>query len=97
MNEFKDKIFTGLFDRGDKLRIEEMKFTGCTFQGCGLSLTTDISRMSEVRAVELVDCVISGCQTGPMIASDVTISNLQTDDLLILWCPYLNRVVLSGM
>jgi hypothetical protein len=96
MNEFKGKIFHGHFDRGDKLRIEEMKFTECTFQGCALSLTKDISRMSEVRAVELADCAVYSCETGPLIASDVTISNLQTGDLLILWCPYLNRVVLSG-
>jgi hypothetical protein len=96
MREFKGETFYGRFDRGDKLRIEEMRFTECTFKHCGLSLTQDISRMSEVRVVELLDCIINGCDTGPMIASDVTISNLRTSDLLILWCPYLDRVVLAG-
>lgn len=52
--------------------------------------------MSEIRRVELVDCAINGCSTGPLIASDIKISNLKTNDLLILWTPYLDRVVLSG-
>lgn len=52
--------------------------------------------MSEVRRVELLDCAINGCSTGPLIASDIRISNLKTSDLLILWSPYLDRVVLSG-
>jgi hypothetical protein len=96
MKEFKGETFHGLVDRGDKLRIEEMKFTECTFQRCVLSMTQDISKMSEVRALELIDCAMDRCDTGPMIASDVTVSNLRTSDLLILWCPYLDRVVLAG-
>ena len=96
MRELKGKTLHGLFDRGDRLRIEEMRFTECTFVNCALSLTKDISRMSEVRAVELVDCAINDCDTGPMIASDVKVSNLKTGELLILWCPYLDRVVLAG-
>ena len=78
MNEFKGETFRGLFDRGDKLRIEEMRFTECIFEGCGLSMTVDIWKMSEVRAVELVNCSINRCETGPMIVSDVTVSDLKT-------------------
>ncbi|WP_397405156.1 hypothetical protein [Phenylobacterium sp.] len=52
--------------------------------------------MSEVRRVELIDCATNGCSTGPLIASDIRISNLKTNDLLIMWSPYLDRVVLSG-
>jgi len=31
-----------------------------------------------------------------MVLSNVTISNLKTNDLFIVWCPYLNQVKLSG-
>jgi len=96
MKEFRGETFHRLFDHGGKLRIEEMRFTECIFERCGLSLTVDIWKMSEVHAVELVKCTMNRCQTGPMIVSDVAVSNLKTDDLLILWCPYLDRVILSG-
>lgn len=52
--------------------------------------------MSEIRRVELTDCVENRCQTGPMILSEVSISRLKITDLLIFWSPYLDRVVLSG-
>jgi hypothetical protein len=96
MKEFQSETFRGLYDRGGKLRIEEMRFAGCIFDHCALSLTTDISRMSEIRTVELVDCRMNCCESGPMILSDVTVNKLRMTDLLILWCPYLNRVVLAG-
>jgi hypothetical protein len=96
MKEFKDQNFQGLFDRGDCLRLEDLSFRNCTFERCGLSLTQDISKMSEIRRVEMVDCIIKDCQTGPMVLSEVNIAKLKTSDLLILWCPYLDRVVFSG-
>src|SRR5688572_26872222 len=96
MKEFKNETFSRPFDRGDRLRIEDMVFDQCLFENCALSLTQDISRMSEVRRVELVDCDLNGCSTGPFVASEVRISNLKTNDLLILWSPYLDRVELSG-
>lgn len=73
-----------------------MAFHECLFENCALSLTEDIARMSEVRRVEMVDCAINGCDTGPMVVSEVSISGLKTNDLLIFWSPYLDRVVLSG-
>ncbi|MGN7160043.1 hypothetical protein [Sphingomonas sp. SAFR-052] len=96
MKEFKNETFSRLFDRGDRRRIEDMAFHECQFENCALSLTEDIAQMSEVRRVEMVDCAINGCHTGPMVASEVTISGLKTNDLLIFWSPFLDRVVLSG-
>lgn len=52
--------------------------------------------MSTVRNVERRDCAAVYCHTGPMILSRVTISNLRTSDLFIVWRPYLDRVTLSG-
>lgn len=96
MKEFKNKAFSRIFDRGNRLCLEDMFFDQCLFENCALSLTQDISRMSEVRRVELVDCAVNGCSTGPLIASEIRISNLKTSELLILWSPYLDRVELSG-
>jgi hypothetical protein len=96
MKEFRNETFSRLFDRGDRLRIEDMAFRECMFENCTLSLTQDISRMSEVRRVEMVDCAVNGCDTGPMVVSEVSISGLKTNDLLIFWSPYLDRVTLTG-
>ena len=96
MNEFKDERFYKLADRGDKLLLENMKFEGCEFTGCIISMTTQIDRMTTVRNVTLDDCFANGCQTGPMILANVSINNLRTDDLLIVWSPYFDRVTLSG-
>lgn len=95
MKEFRNETFSQLFDRGSRLRIRDMAFHGCVFENCALSLTEDIARISEVRRVDMVDCAISGCHTGPMVVSEVSIAGLKTNDLLILWSPYLDRVVLS--
>ena len=96
MNKFQNESFFGLFDRGDKLLLEDMKFEGCSFTHSGISLTTDLNRMTSVRNIRLDNCSVNGCHTGPMILRDITISNLKTSDLFIVWCPYLERVALSG-
>lgn len=96
MKEFRSETFSRLFDRGESHRIEDVAFYKCLFENCALSLTEDVTKMSEVRRTEMVDCSIYGCNTGPMVVSEVSISRLKTNDLLILWSPYLDRVVLSG-
>lgn len=96
MREFKNESFYQLYDRGDRLLLEDMKFENCTFTRCAISLTEQFGRMSTVRNVELHDCAFMNCQTGPTILSNVTITSLRTIDLFIVWCPYLDRVKLSG-
>jgi hypothetical protein len=96
MRQFEDESFHQLYDRGDQLLLENMRFKNCEFVRCAISLTEKFGRMSTVRNVELLDCALINCQTGPTIFSDVTITNLKTSDLLILWCPYLDKVTLSG-
>lgn len=96
MKAFKNESFRDIFDRGDKLLLEDMRFEGCKFTNCALSLTTEIDRMTTVRNVALEDCSANGCHIGPMILSNVSIHNLKTNDLLIIWSPYLDRVILSG-
>lgn len=96
MKEFTNETFRRLFSRSDRLRFERMQFLNCTFENCGLSLTEDISRMSSAHGIELANCRINHCHFGPLIASEVAIHNLETNDLLILWCPYFDRVALSG-
>jgi hypothetical protein len=93
---FRDENFYRFYDRGDRLCIEDMSFERCTFDHCSLSLTQDINRISTIRRVDLTNCMMIGCQTGPMVLSEVTVSGLKTDDLLIFWCPYFDRVSLSG-
>jgi hypothetical protein len=97
MIEYQSRHFHRLFDRGDRLRIADAAFRECDFESCAFSLTQDVSTMSEVRRVELDNCSMNGCGTGPLIASEVRVSNLKTNDLLILWCPYLDRVTFSGV
>lgn len=96
MNQYKNQTFFGLYDRGDKLLLENMTFDRCEFSRCALSLTDDLERISTVRNVDMKYCSSLDCQTGPMILSNVTVSQLVTSDLLIFWSPYLDRVRLSG-
>jgi hypothetical protein len=96
MREFKNESFYGLYDRGDQLLLENMKFENCEFTRCAISLTEQFGRMSTVRSVELSGCSFIDCQTGPTILSNVTVTDLKASDLLILWCPYFDRVTLSG-
>jgi uncharacterized protein YjbI with pentapeptide repeats len=95
MSVFVNQSFHGLFDDGGAL-LEDMRLDGCDFTNCGLSLTQDVKRMSSVQNVELKDCSLNGCFMGPTKLFDVTIANLKTNDLFIIWCPYLDRVTLSG-
>jgi len=96
MTEHKDRTFDSLFDRGEALEIEGLKLVGCTFQWCGFALTTEISRRSIVRNVQLLNCRENGCEVGPGVLEDVTIADLQTNDLLILWGTVFSRVALTG-
>jgi hypothetical protein len=96
INVFKNQSFYDLTDRGGKLLLQDMRFEECAFINCAISLTTQIDKMTTVRDVTLDNCSANGCQTGPMILSRVSINKLQTNDLLIVWSPYFDRVTLSG-
>ncbi len=96
MREFKNKTFYQLYDRGEQCLFEDMKFENCEFARCAISLTEQFGRMSTVRNVQLTDCSFVDCQTGPTILQNVTITNLRTSDLFIVWCPYMDEVTLSG-
>jgi hypothetical protein len=96
MKKFANEKYFGLFDRGEKLLLENIRIEGCSFTHSGISVTTDFDRMATVRDVELADCATDGVSLGPLIARNVRISNLRTSDLLILWCPYADRVTLTG-
>lgn len=96
MMAYSDRVFYGLDERGDKSRFEDMSFERCIFDDCVFSLTKDISRIAVVRRVSLTNCAMLRCQTGPAILSEVMVSGLKTDDLLILWSPFFDRVTLSG-
>lgn len=94
--KYENEIFHRLFDRGERLRLEDIELNRCTFSDCGISLTTALDQMAKVRRVSMTDCTIDSVFTGPLIASEVNIANLRTSDLFILWCPYLDRVTLAG-
>lgn len=96
MKHFKNETFNRLYDRGDGLLLEDMVFERCEFSHCTLSLTDNINRISTVRNVEMRYCSALYCHVGPVVVSDVTISDMITNDLLILWSPYLERVRISG-
>lgn len=96
MKKFENQTFSRLFDRGDGLYIEDAIFQSCSFEMCALSLTQDISKISTIRNIKLADCSVNSCETGPAVFSNVVIDNLKTNDLFILWCPYFDRVTISG-
>ena len=96
MIEYKNKTFDSLFDRGDKLLLENIRFDECMFVNSAISLTKDISRRSVVRNVDLKNCAANGCDVGSAILENVNIDGLATNDLLIIWGATFNHVKLSG-
>jgi hypothetical protein len=96
MIEYENQTFQRLYDRGDALFLENMRFEGCMFESCALSLTKDINRRSTVRNVSLKNCASNGCGIGPAIFEDVDVDGLATNDLLIIWAATFQHVKISG-
>src|SRR5882724_12943072 len=96
MINYKQGTFDSLYDRGDALGIESMRFENCTFSNCAFSLTKDIKRRSIARNIEVLNCSVIGCNIGPAILEDVRVHGLATSDLFIIWGALFNRVKLSG-
>lgn len=76
--------------------IEHMVARNCIFDNCRISLVRALSDRVQVRNVELIDCTAINCQFGPLILSDVSVINLRTNDLLILWAPEFHHVKIVG-
>lgn len=97
MIDFTERSFVDLFDRGDAVRIEGVRFVDCVFENSALSLTKDVQRRSTVSDVELIRCSANGCDVGPAVLSNVVVDSLTTDDLLIVWGALFDRVVFRGL
>jgi hypothetical protein len=96
MIQFDNKTFYSKIDRGGIGCIENLRFKNCDFNNGGLSLTTAIEARTTVRNVELIDCRLNGCHCGPAIFEDVSVSGLETNDLMLLWGSLFRRVRLWG-
>jgi hypothetical protein len=96
MIKYVNRTFASVVDRGTSVRIENASFLDCEFLSCGLSLTKNVERRAIVRNAELIGCRANGCHVGPAIFDGVTISNLGTNDLLLVWGALFQRVTLEG-
>jgi hypothetical protein len=96
MIEFTNKTFYSQIDRGGTGCIENLRFVDCEFNSGGLSLTTSIGARTTVRNVELVNCRLNGCHCGPAIFEEVSVSGLETNDLVLLWGALFRRVTFRG-
>ena len=77
-------------------QLEDRRFVDCEFVNCHLSLTTDVTRASVVRRVELTRCRVHFCSIGPGLLEDVSVEQLGTSDLLLVWGALFSRVKFSG-
>lgn len=96
MHFHRDVEFSSLFDRGDRLVLEDHYFEGCSFANCGFSLTKDIACRSTARRIEIVNCKLNGCYIGAAILEDIKVDDLKTNDLQIFWGSVFRHVVFSG-
>ena len=76
--------------------IDGISFDQCLFENCAFSLTKRLAKRSTVRNCEFKECTVSGCDIGPAIVEQVSISDLSTNDLLIVWGAVFNKVKFSG-
>jgi hypothetical protein len=96
MIEFKNQTFRKLYDRGEALVLENMRFENCMFESCAVSLTKDVRLRSTVRNFRVKNCAANGCGIGPAIFEDVEVDGLATNDLLIVWAATFHHVKLAG-
>ena len=96
MIEFANETFSSKVDRGGAGFIENLRFVNCEFNNGALSLTKSIEARTTVRNVELINCRLNGCHCGPAIFEDVSVSGLETNDLVLLWGALFRRVTLRG-
>jgi hypothetical protein len=73
-----------------------MRFKGCVFENCAISLTKDVGLRSAVRRVSVKDCKVNGCGIGPAVFEDVDVDGLATNDLLIVWGATFHHVKIRG-
>lgn len=90
------RSFVGLSLPGDGSTLSGLSIQGCTFDGCGLSATREVSNRLTVKEVLVADCRTNHVRIGPALIDTVTVSNLVTKDPLFVWGACLRHVVLRG-
>jgi len=96
MIEYKNQTFRKLYDHGQALVLENMRFESCAFESCWLTAKKSAHLRSTVRNVSLINCSLNGCGIGPAIFEEVEVTGLATNDLLIVWAATFHHVRLAG-
>ena len=95
MNRFVKRRFSKLHDDG-RQRIANLEFESCTFDNCGPGARRDATRISRVTQTTFHNTIVSASSVGPMVIEDVTVENLKTLNLLILWGTLFTRTRFVG-
>lgn len=96
MKQITNQTFTSYYSAGDDTTVGNVLFADCMFSNCTFSATKDVGRIPQVSNVTLKRCVVESSDVGPCRLRDVTVEDLKTVDLLILWSPMFERVTLRG-
>lgn len=96
MQLIENQTFTMLKDRNAGSTFSDMIFRNCLFDNCSLSSKRSDGRRSEVRNIQIDQCKSIGCQIGPAVFEDVTVTNSTASDLSIFWGSVFRRVTFSG-
>ena len=96
MKEYIGRTFNSLHDRGEALSLGPARLVECEFVNCHLSLTKVFEKRSTVRGVHLQRCSVKGGSVGPAILEEVTVEDLASNDLLLVWGALFRHVKLSG-
>ncbi|MHB1768872.1 MAG: hypothetical protein ACYCUV_13610, partial [Phycisphaerae bacterium] len=97
MQVISKRKFFGERDHVGARIFEELRLDECVFHWCIFSETLDLSRMSRVRNVEVVNCnLLHPVAIGPSVIRDVLIENLAVQTELVCWYPLLEHVTLRG-
>ncbi|MEB2845679.1 hypothetical protein GAO09_29455 [Rhizobiales bacterium RZME27] len=110
MQLIEGQTFSRLKDKNADLDIKDTIFRNCSFDNCLLSehrpkgvldkfpfsIWKSDPRRFQVTNVLIENCKAIGCQFGPAILSDVTVSNSTANDLTIFWGTLFRRVRFVG-
>jgi hypothetical protein len=97
MKRFENKTITSYKGPWWPRTIGSVELIGCTFRGCsiGFRRSKDFSRRTIVRNVYMRNCEISTCLLGPAQLEEITVENVQGDNLFV-WGALFKHVRMRG-
>jgi len=92
----KNETFTRFDDRKSGATFGKLEFEECRFVNCAVSLEAEPEKRTTIKGVRFSRCRQKNCSINPSFVEDVTVEDLDSESLLIVWACAFKHVVLRG-